>query len=552
QLVAARELELSQHRGDVRLDGLRGDVEAEGDLLVHVAASDVLEDLALAGGEGVELGLWLRRRPGERVQHEAGEPGGEDGIALVHAPYRLRQLVAGDALGHVAAGAGPDDRDHVLGGVGHRQRKEARRRLAQCRGAADHLHAAAVRHVHVEQHDVGVLALDGVERVLHAARLAGDLEQRLQLRAHARAKELVVVDDEDPGLAHERSNTSSTSVPWPVPLVTRARPPWRSMRPTIDSRTPLRSAGTASGSKPGPRSRTNTCVRESLLSAYTSTGEPPPNLAAFVIASRAAATTASCAASRSRSPTTTTSTGTPCCSSTSAAAASSAPARVPDFPGAGRSDSHARSSRSWRRARAATSAGSPARRCIIASVWSTESCRCAATSARSCERIRAARSSVSERTSRTIHGAKITPSTTTAAITANRTSRAAPSAPVACRKTMPAATTSAMPRPVREIARTARRLSVLTISSGVRSAGAGRGSRSPIDWRQISAPPPAIRTSGHTIASENQMPRARKVRSTARSRKAVPSATSTAARPVLIRTRVGRESPAGITSQPSR
>ena len=43
-----------------------------------------------------------------------------------------------------------------------------------------------------------------------------------------------------------------------VIAVIRARPPWRSIRPTIDSRTPRRSSGTAAGSKPGPRSRTNT------------------------------------------------------------------------------------------------------------------------------------------------------------------------------------------------------------------------------------------------------------------------------------------------------
>ena len=117
---------------------------------------------------------------------------------------------------------------------------------------------------------------------------------------------------------------------------------------------------------------------------------------------------------------------------------------------------------------------------------------------------------------------------------------------------MPAATTSAMPRPVRETARTVRRPSVLMISWGVRLRASGRGSRSPIDWRQISAPPPAISTSGHTIASENQMPSARKANSTASRRKAVPSATSTAARPVRMRGRLGLESPAGITSQPSR
>ena len=48
QLVAARQLELAQHRRHVRLDRLRRDVEPQCDLLVHVAARDVLEHLALA------------------------------------------------------------------------------------------------------------------------------------------------------------------------------------------------------------------------------------------------------------------------------------------------------------------------------------------------------------------------------------------------------------------------------------------------------------------------------------------------------------------------
>ena len=57
------------------------------------------------------------------------------------------------------------------------------------------------------------------------------------------------------------ASINSTSVPPSGELTMRALPPWRSIRPRIDSRTPRRSAGMASGSKPGPRSRTNTWVR---------------------------------------------------------------------------------------------------------------------------------------------------------------------------------------------------------------------------------------------------------------------------------------------------
>ena len=75
QLVAAGELELAQHGRDVRLDGLRRDAELGGDLLVHVSARDVLEHLALARRQQVQLRVDLRGRDlaGEGVEHEAGQ-----------------------------------------------------------------------------------------------------------------------------------------------------------------------------------------------------------------------------------------------------------------------------------------------------------------------------------------------------------------------------------------------------------------------------------------------------------------------------------------------
>src|SRR4051812_35129549 len=56
QFVPRGELQLAQHGRHVRFDGLGGDPQAGGDLLVEVAAGDVPEDLALARGELVELG----------------------------------------------------------------------------------------------------------------------------------------------------------------------------------------------------------------------------------------------------------------------------------------------------------------------------------------------------------------------------------------------------------------------------------------------------------------------------------------------------------------
>src|SRR4029078_10805878 len=60
QLVAVGELELAQNRRDVRLDRLRRDPEAERDLLVEVAASEVAQHLALTRREVVERGVVAR------------------------------------------------------------------------------------------------------------------------------------------------------------------------------------------------------------------------------------------------------------------------------------------------------------------------------------------------------------------------------------------------------------------------------------------------------------------------------------------------------------
>ena len=203
--------------------------------------------------------------------------------------------------------------------------------------------------------------------------------------------------------------------------------------------------------------------------------------------------------------------------------------------------SHARSSRSWRRASAATSLGSSARRCTSASVWSTESCRCAATSARSCERIRSARSSVSERTSRTTHGAKITPSTDHGGDhgeqhVARRAERAGglqeheaggdhqrdPDAGARDRR--------------RRAAALARQRRSVRRARPARAGGASRAARagppraaSPVDWRQISAPPAGDQHERpHDRVGEPQ-PELAEGEQDREQQQPVPSATSTAA-----------------------
>ena len=180
-----------------------------------------------------------------------------------------------------------------------------------------------------------------------------DRTSAVELAAHARAEQLVVVDDHDAGLAHRAPwSTSSTSVPAPGGLHDRRGPPWRSMRPTIDSRKPAPVLGDGGGSKPGPRSRTNTCGRARRRFGVDVHRRPAGELGGVHERLAGGATSASPPSSSGASPTATTSIGTPWASSTSAAAASSAlasgarrPRRAPP-PAQPR-----RSSRSWRRAR---------------------------------------------------------------------------------------------------------------------------------------------------------------------------------------------------------
>src|SRR5271166_3381347 len=274
QLVAAGELELAQHGRHMSLDGLRRDAELDGDLLVHVPARDVLEHLALARRQQVQLRVHLRGRDltGEGVEYEAGQARREHGVAIAHAAHRVGQLGGGDRLRHVAASTRADQRDHVLSRVADREREKANGRAALA-NTPDHLRPAAPRHVDIEQDDVRLELLDRLHGALHVAALSYDLDLLAETRAHTCAEEVVIVDDHDPGhrsVAHGLSSRSiviSTSVPAPGKARTVALPPARRIRPTIDSRTPRLACGTAAVSKPAPRSRTNTWMRSPESSA---------------------------------------------------------------------------------------------------------------------------------------------------------------------------------------------------------------------------------------------------------------------------------------------
>src|SRR5918996_4474092 len=98
QLVAAGQLQLAQHRGDVGLDRLHRQVQPAGDLLVGEAAGDVAQDLALPGRELVQLGVGDAGQVAvEGVEHEPGQAGREHGVPA---------LDPADGGGHGGRGGG--------------------------------------------------------------------------------------------------------------------------------------------------------------------------------------------------------------------------------------------------------------------------------------------------------------------------------------------------------------------------------------------------------------------------------------------------------------
>jgi len=141
---------------------------------LSVSAGEQPEHVALARGEQVQLRVPHRGGTGalrEGVEHETRQPRREHRIPGVHPEHGVHQLPTGDRLGDVAAGAGADDRYHVLGGVGHRQSEEHHVGLGGVH-PAQHLGAATVGQVHVEQHDVRTQVPDARDRLVHRAGLA--------------------------------------------------------------------------------------------------------------------------------------------------------------------------------------------------------------------------------------------------------------------------------------------------------------------------------------------------------------------------------------------
>src|SRR3954470_11891930 len=269
ELAPVAELELAEHRADVRLHRLHADEQLLGDLLVGVAAGDQPEHLAFPGGELVELRVALGRRVRrERVQHEPRQPRPEHRVALVHPAHGVGEVIGRDRLRDVAPGSRPDDLDDVLGGIADREGEEPRSVFVGG-DLPDDPGAAALRHVHVDQNDVGTGTADSLDRGCDVGRVAGDLELPPELRLHARQEQPVVVDQEHADRLGWRliaahwsclGSRSATSVPSPGSVVTVAVPPARSMRPRMLCEMPRRSSGTVDASNPFPRSRTKALI----------------------------------------------------------------------------------------------------------------------------------------------------------------------------------------------------------------------------------------------------------------------------------------------------
>ena len=264
---------------DVGLDRLGRDPQPRGDLLVEVAAGDVAAaPRARAASAGRARG---RPRPAgsRRANASSTKPASRGEKTASPSATRLTasaSSVAGDRLGHVAAGAGADDRDHVLGGVGDATGRGSAARAARARPARITSTPAAAGHVDVEQHDVGLRARGSPRpRPRRSPASPQHVDEPLELGAHAGAEELVVVDDHDagqPALIRSRPaaarRRSSTSVPppgveWTVGAAAVAlhAPDDRLAHAAAVGRHRRR------GRNPGPRSRTKTSTRPSSTSA---------------------------------------------------------------------------------------------------------------------------------------------------------------------------------------------------------------------------------------------------------------------------------------------
>ena len=242
-------------------------LEPQGDLLVEVAARDQAQDLALARRQLVELGvdLGLRDLAVEGVEHEAGEPGREDRVAVAD-PARSRPR----APRRRSTWSRSRGRRR-----GSRRSRPPRRPRPTARGSA----APAGRARPGGSPRLRRRPACGRRAARRRASRAGSPPPPPRLLpASARTSTSPSSSARTPARNSSWSSTITTLgsgglIAAPPSPARRARsssadlgaaardradlgaPAGALHPPTIDSRTPRRSAGTAAGSKPGPRSR---------------------------------------------------------------------------------------------------------------------------------------------------------------------------------------------------------------------------------------------------------------------------------------------------------
>jgi hypothetical protein len=114
---------------------------------------------------------------GEGVEDETSQSRGEHRVPPVHPAHRVDQFPPGDRLGDIPTGSAADDRDHVFGRVGYRQREEHHVGLFGT-DPTQHLGSASLGHMDVEKHNVGPEMRDAGDRLLHRTALADHYDRR--------------------------------------------------------------------------------------------------------------------------------------------------------------------------------------------------------------------------------------------------------------------------------------------------------------------------------------------------------------------------------------
>ena len=122
---------------------------------------------------------------------------------------RLLEAVAAERLQQVVEGVDLEGLEGVLVVGGH----EDHRRHLLGADLLDHAEAVAGRHLHVEEHQIGLLVLDRVDRLLAVGALADQLDVLflLQQADDALARHRLVVHDHRPDLGHATPSIASVS-----------------------------------------------------------------------------------------------------------------------------------------------------------------------------------------------------------------------------------------------------------------------------------------------------------------------------------------------------